>query len=209
MSRQRDDDLSEVVKIVSRSLRLDQLVCITVKTDAPYDEDVWSLIGSLPQLEQLLFWCTPILVKALCHQVLIPQPKTSTHATTHMAFRALITMEFFYWNFDKDESDMLGILEALYHCMKQRNRANVPLKKLRFSSCYGFEDYIAPLKQVVYEISWNRFQGPGVNDKEEFVEFRDEGSVNPDSADEAAEREDQGVVELQDHVESAMTHSSD
>ncbi|KAG6808252.1 hypothetical protein H0H92_004730 [Tricholoma furcatifolium] len=173
-SHQPDDDSSEVVKIVSRSLRLDQLVCLTVNDDAPYDKDIWSLIGNLPQLEELEF-------------------------------------RFYSWHFDKDESDTLGILEALYHCMKQRNRAKLPLKKLQFNHCDGYEDYIAPLKQVVYEVAWNRFQGLEPVDLPEFVELQDEVSVNPDSADKAAEREDPDVVhvQLQDHVESAITLSSD
>ncbi|KAG6825041.1 hypothetical protein H0H92_005022 [Tricholoma furcatifolium] len=199
-----DDLKSGFIPVVLRSLRLDQLVYLVVGDDAYCGEDVWFLLGDLPHLEELEIRRIPIMFEALCRQVHIPQSKTNTQATTHLAFPALTTLEFFEWGFNECKVSGIG---ALYQCIKRRRSAKLPLKKLRFNRCEGVQDYLVRLKQVVDEVLWKKFtQRRSANGD---WQLEDNVSVITDSSDEAAEREDQNVVEVQDHVESAITHSSD
>ncbi|KAG6805166.1 hypothetical protein H0H92_000470 [Tricholoma furcatifolium] len=147
---------SEVVQTVFESLRLDQVVYLEV-TDLSSDfcnEEVWSLIGDLPQLEKLqVYQCrTRPMVEALCRQV---QPKNGTpsQATTHLAFPALAVLEITGCNFyDQDASDM----GELFDCIELRREEKLPLKRLRIVNCHGVEHfYLNNLRQIIDQVIWD------------------------------------------------------
>ncbi|KAG6805531.1 hypothetical protein H0H92_015056 [Tricholoma furcatifolium] len=129
-----------LIKIISESLRLDELVYVEVNGEM-YEKDVWAALGNLPRIEELKVAITEdlIAIKALC-----------PHSPAHQVFPALTTLTISRWDYQhsyllrpwclRDESkSSIPTTEKLLHCAKLRAQAGMPLKMLKIERCRGVE----------------------------------------------------------------------
>ncbi|KAG6825624.1 hypothetical protein H0H92_003039 [Tricholoma furcatifolium] len=151
----------EISDILLRSLRLDQLLYLVVNDhgdDGICNSHFWTLIGTLPRLQELKVYDCPIepILDALCYQVHpAPRSGTDTEATTQPAFPALTILEIYGWYFDSSSMDASDIW-ALSGCVKLRSLANLPLKRLIITDCAGVnESALACMREFVDEIDWD------------------------------------------------------
>ncbi|KAG6810687.1 hypothetical protein H0H92_010743 [Tricholoma furcatifolium] len=148
---------------VLRSLRLDQLTILRVND---YDDaDVWSLFGSLPHLKELevIPPGEEATIKALCPGVLV-NPITSEDQT-FPTFPALTCLSMFFWRLGTPiqslslalEREVVG--EALLNCIKLRNKAMMPLERLRIRVCTGVKklNFVSHLNELVDEVQWDGY----------------------------------------------------
>ncbi|KAG6808264.1 hypothetical protein H0H92_004701 [Tricholoma furcatifolium] len=153
-------NLGEVQVQVLQSLRLDQVVSLEVNGNECH-ERVWSLIGNLPQLEELQVYrrYTQTIVETLL------QPKT-IQDTTDLSFPALTVLGINDCHFYDHESDM----GRLYDSIELRRDAELPLKRLTISNCDGMlYGQLDDLEQIIDEVIWD--QSGAIDNEDEDMYF--------------------------------------